>query len=50
MWGYIARGLMIVNVVIFFAVFFASMVNAIGKPQPAKAEDVRQQRGSLTLS
>jgi hypothetical protein len=50
MWGYLARGLMIVNVVIFFAVFFASMVNAIGKPQPAKAEDVRQQRGLLTLS
>ena len=42
MWGYIARGLMVVNVLIFFGVFFASMVNEIRKPQPAKAEDLRQ--------
>ncbi len=42
MWGYIARGLMVVNVLIFFGVFFASMANEIRKPQPAKAEDLRQ--------
>ena len=41
-WGYVARGLIVVNVVIFFAVFFASMANEIGKPQPVNAEDVRQ--------
>ena len=50
MWGYIARGLMIVNVLIFFAVFFASMANEMSKPQPAKAEDVRQHHPSVTLS
>ena len=49
-WGYITRGLVIVNVLIFFAVFFASMVNEIRRPQPAKTEDVRQQGPSLTLS
>jgi|SRR5688572_23794521 hypothetical protein len=49
-WGYVARGLIVVNVLLFFAVFFASMANEIAKPQPAKAEDVRQQRGFLTLS
>jgi len=48
-WGYIARGLILVNVVIFFAVFFASMVNAIREPEPAKTEDLRQPP-SLTLS
>ena len=42
MWGYIARGLMVVNVLIFFGVFFASMANEIRKPQPARAEDLRQ--------
>jgi hypothetical protein len=49
-WGYVARGVIVVNVVIFFAVFFASMANEIGKPHPANAEDVRQQRPSVTLS
>ena len=38
-WGYVARGLIVVNVLLFFAVFFASMANEIAKPQPAKAED-----------
>jgi hypothetical protein len=38
------------NVLIFFAVFFGSMVNEIRKPQPAKAEDVWQQQPSVTLS
>lgn len=50
MWGYIARGLMIVNVVIFFAVFFASMVSAMREPEPAKAEDLWQHQPSVTLS
>ena len=49
-WGYITRGLVIVNVLIFFAVFFTSMVNEIRKPQPAKAEDVWQHHPSVTLS
>ena len=49
-WGYITRGLVIVNVLIFFAVFFGSMVNEIRKPQPAKAEDVWQHHPSVTLS
>ncbi len=48
-WGYVARGLILVNVLIFFAIFFASMANEIANRQPAKAEDV-QQRGFLTLS
>jgi hypothetical protein len=49
-WGYITRGLVIVNVLIFFAVFFASMVTEIRKPQPAKTEDVWQHHPSVTLS
>ena len=49
-WGYVARGLILVNVLLVFAVFFASMANEIAKPQPANAEDVRQQRDFLTLS
>jgi hypothetical protein len=49
-WGYVARGLIVVNVLLVFAAFFASMVNEIAKPQPGKAEDVRQQRGFLTSS
>ena len=49
-WGYMARGLMIANVVIFFTVFFASMANEIRKPQPATAEDVWQRHPSVTLS
>lgn len=49
-WGYVTRGLVIVNVLIFFAVFFGSMVNEIRKPQPAKAEDVWQHHPSVTLS
>src|SRR5688572_33175342 len=48
-WGYMARGLMIANVVIFFAVFFASMANEIRKPQPTKTEDVLQRHTSVTL-
>jgi hypothetical protein len=40
----------IVNVLIFFAVFFASMVTEIRKPQPAKTEDVWQHHPSVTLS
>ena len=44
-WGYVARGLIVVNVLIFFAVFFISMANEIAKSPPAQAEDVRQQRG-----
>jgi hypothetical protein len=49
-WGYITRGLVIVNVLIFFAVFLASMGTEIRKPQPAKTEDVWQHRPSVTLS
>jgi hypothetical protein len=49
-WGYITRGLVIANVLIFFAVFFASMVTEIRKPQPATAEDVWQRHPSVTLS
>ena len=49
-WGYITRGLVIVNVLIFFAVFFGSMVHEIRKPQPAQAEDVWQHHPSVTLS
>jgi hypothetical protein len=49
-WGYITRGLVIVNVLIFFAVFFASMGTEIRKPQPAKTEDVWQHHPSVTLS
>jgi hypothetical protein len=49
-WGYVARGLIVVNLLLVFAAFFASMVNEIRKPQPANAEDVRQQGPSLTLS
>lgn len=49
-WGYITRGLVIVNVLIFFAVFFGSMANEIRKPQPANAEDVWQHHSSVTLS
>jgi hypothetical protein len=44
-WGYVARGLIVVNVLIFFAVFFVSMANEIAKSQPSQAENVRQQRG-----
>jgi hypothetical protein len=40
----------IANVLIFFAVFFASMVTEIRKPQPATAEDVWQRHPSVTLS
>jgi hypothetical protein len=32
-WGYLARGLMIVNVLIVFVAFFASFANEIRKPQ-----------------
>ncbi len=32
-WGYIARGLIIVNVLIVFVAFFASFANEIRKPQ-----------------
>jgi hypothetical protein len=49
-WGYVARGLILVNVLLVFAVFFASMANQIAKPHPAKSEDVRQQGPSLTLA
>jgi hypothetical protein len=49
-WGYVARGLILVNVLLVFAVFFASMANEITKPHPAKSEDVRQQGPSLTLA
>lgn len=41
-WGYVARGLIVVNVLVLFAVFFASMVNEIANPQPANAQDVQQ--------
>ena len=49
-WGYVARVLIVVNVLLVFAVFFASMANEIHKPQPVKAKDVPQQRGILTVS
>jgi hypothetical protein len=49
-WGYVARGLILVNVLLVFAVFFASMANEIAKPHPEKSEDVRQQGPSLTLA
>ena len=49
-WGYITRGLVIANVLIFFAVFFASMANEIRRPQPAEAEEVWQHQPSVTLS
>jgi hypothetical protein len=44
-WGYVARGLIVLNVLIFFAVFFISIANEMAKSQPAHAEDVRQQHG-----
>lgn len=49
-WGYVARGLILVNLLIFFAIFFASMANEIHRPQPAKAKDLPPQRGLLTVS
>jgi hypothetical protein len=36
-WGYIARGLIIVNVLIVFVAFFASFANEIRKPQRDKS-------------
>jgi hypothetical protein len=36
-WGYIARGLIIVNVLIVFVAFFASFANEIRKPQLDKS-------------
>jgi hypothetical protein len=36
-WGYVARGLTIVNVLIFFVAFFASMANEIRKLQASEA-------------
>lgn len=47
-WGHFARGLMIINVVIIFAVFFASMANEI-RNQPA-VEELKHvwQRASVT--
>jgi hypothetical protein len=32
-WGHLARGLMIVNVLMFFVAFFASFANEIRKPR-----------------
>jgi hypothetical protein len=46
-WGYIARGLVIVNLLIIFVAFFISFANEILKPQAADFEDVRQQRASV---
>ena len=46
-WGYIARGLVIVNVLIIFVAFFISFANEIRTPQAADFEDVRQQRASV---
>jgi hypothetical protein len=49
LWGYIARGLMIVNVLLVFIAFLVSFANEIRKPQAAKGfEDVWQQRASVT--
>ena len=48
-WGYIARGLVIVNVLMVFVAFFISFANEVWKPQAADFEDIRQrQRASVT--
>lgn len=48
-WGYVARGLVIINVLIIFVAFFISFANEIRKPQAADFEALRQQqRASVT--